>query len=104
MVIIDYLQLIAESSNGQRNREQEISRMSREAKIIAKELNIPVILLSQLNREVDKRQDKNQSLPISGKAGLLNKMPTWLFSFTGRNITVSVLKIHPAMRLKTTEN
>ena len=42
MVIIDYLQLITESSNGTRNREQEIARMSREAKIIAKELNVPV--------------------------------------------------------------
>lgn len=58
LVIIDYLQLVTESSNGNRNREQEISRMSREAKIIAKELNVPVILLSQLNRDVDKRPDK----------------------------------------------
>lgn len=73
MVIIDYLQLIAESSNGQRNREQEISRMSREAKIIAKELNIPVILLSQLNREVDKRQDKKPILADLRESGAIEQ-------------------------------
>ncbi len=73
MVIIDYLQLIAESSNGQRNREQEISRMSRETKIIAKELNVPVILLSQLNREVDKRQDKKPILADLRESGAIEQ-------------------------------
>ena len=73
MVIIDYLQLITESSNGTRNREQEIARMSREAKIIAKELNVPVILLSQLNREVDKRQDKKPILADLRESGAIEQ-------------------------------
>ncbi|MDR3133248.1 MAG: replicative DNA helicase [Prevotellaceae bacterium] len=56
IVFIDYLQLCREKGTDNRNREQEVSAMSREAKIIAKELDVPVILLSQLSREVEKRQ------------------------------------------------
>lgn len=73
MIVIDYLQLISESTNGSRNREQEISRMSREAKIIAKELNVPVILLSQLNRDVDKRQDKTPILADLRESGAIEQ-------------------------------
>ena len=54
IVFIDYLGLCKEAGIG-RSREQEVSNMSREAKIIAKEMNIPVILLAQLNRDVEKR-------------------------------------------------
>ena len=73
MIVIYYLQLISESTNGSRNREQEISRMSREAKIIAKELNVPVILLSQLNRDVDKRQDKTPILADLRESGAIEQ-------------------------------
>ncbi len=73
MIVIDYLQLISESGASNRNREQEISRMSREAKIIAKELNIPVILLSQLNREVDKRPDKKPILADLRESGSIEQ-------------------------------
>lgn len=56
LVVIDYLQLMSGSGdNKQGNREQEISNISRSLKIIAKELNIPVIALSQLNRAVETR-------------------------------------------------
>ncbi|MDR1054921.1 MAG: replicative DNA helicase [Prevotellaceae bacterium] len=56
IIFIDYLQLCREKGADNRNREQEVSAMSREAKILAKELDIPVVLLSQLSREVEKRQ------------------------------------------------
>ncbi|MDR2448699.1 MAG: replicative DNA helicase [Prevotellaceae bacterium] len=56
IVFIDYLQLCREKGTDNRNREQEVSAMSREAKILAKELDVPVILLSQLSRDVEKRQ------------------------------------------------
>jgi replicative DNA helicase len=56
MVIIDYLQLMtAGSAKGGGNREQEISSISRSIKEIAKELNIPIIALSQLSRSVEQR-------------------------------------------------
>jgi replicative DNA helicase len=55
MIIIDYLQLMTAGSEGKGNREQEISLISRSLKALAKELNIPIIALSQLSREVEKR-------------------------------------------------
>jgi len=55
MVIIDYLQLMTAGGNNKGNREQEISTISRALKSLAKELNIPVIALSQLSRAVETR-------------------------------------------------
>lgn len=56
LVVIDYLQLMTTSENGKNgNREQEISAISRALKSIAKELNIPIIALSQLSRKVEDR-------------------------------------------------
>src|SRR5580765_3288438 len=57
MVIIDYLQLMSGTGeNRNSNREQEISNISRNLKALAKELNIPIVALSQLSREVEKRK------------------------------------------------
>ena len=60
IIFIDYLQLI--TSDKQNNREQEIGHISRGLKAIAKELNIPVIALSQLSRNVENRIDKRPML------------------------------------------
>ncbi len=60
ILIIDYLQLMtAQTNNKSGNREQEISTISRNLKALAKELNIPVIALSQLSRKVEERTDKS---------------------------------------------
>ena len=73
MVIIDYLQLATDDKNKNRNREQEIAQMSREAKIIAKELNIPVLLLSQLSRKVEERSDKRPLLSDLRESGAIEQ-------------------------------
>lgn len=74
MILIDYLQLIDVSTTERnRNREQEIAKASREAKVIAKELNIPVILLCQLSREVEKRSDKKPQLSDLRESGAIEQ-------------------------------
>jgi replicative DNA helicase len=55
IIIIDYLQLMSGSADRNSNREQEISKISRDLKGLAKELQVPIIALSQLSREVEKR-------------------------------------------------
>ncbi|ANE52608.1 replicative DNA helicase [Flavisolibacter tropicus] len=64
MIIIDYLQLMS-GTGGSGNREQEISTISRSLKHLAKELQVPIIALSQLSREVEKRKDGNKMPQLS---------------------------------------
>ncbi len=66
MIIIDYLQLMSGAGEGKNtNREQEISTISRSLKGLAKELQVPIIALSQLSREVEKRKDGNKMPQLS---------------------------------------
>jgi replicative DNA helicase len=57
LIIIDYLQLMSGSGEKNSNREQEISRISRDLKTLAKELQVPIIALSQLSRAVETRKE-----------------------------------------------
>lgn len=70
-IMIDYLQLAETEKSG--TREQEISKASRFAKIIAKELKIPIILLSQLSRAVEARQDKKPNLSDLRESGAIEQ-------------------------------
>jgi len=66
MIIIDYLQLMSGTGeNRNSNREQEISNISRSLKGLAKELQIPIVALSQLSREVEKRKEGNKMPQLS---------------------------------------
>jgi replicative DNA helicase len=63
LFVIDYLQLLHSTSRRAENRQQEIADISNGVKALAKELNVPVIVLSQLNRELEK--DKNRKPRLS---------------------------------------
>lgn len=74
MIIIDYLQLMRGSSNrGSENRVQEISEITRGLKAIAKELNVPVLALSQLSRAVEMREDKRPQLADLRESGSIEQ-------------------------------
>ncbi|MDE7263218.1 MAG: replicative DNA helicase [Anaeroplasmataceae bacterium] len=58
-IVIDYLQLIeSDSANSRATQQERVSKISRSLKLMARELNVPVLALSQLSREVEKRDDK----------------------------------------------
>lgn len=65
LIIIDYLQLMSGTGERNSNREQEISKISRDLKGLAKELQVPIIALSQLSREVEKRKDGDKMPQLS---------------------------------------
>ena len=83
LIIIDYLQLM-QSRRRTENRQQEISEISRSLKIMAKELEVPVIALSQLSRAPDIRTANHRPiLSDLRESEQSNRMPIWSYFFTG---------------------
>jgi replicative DNA helicase len=70
--MIDYLQLM-HSQERVENRVQEISKITRQMKNLARELNIPIVLLSQLSRDIEKRQDKRPLLSDLRESGSIEQ-------------------------------
>lgn len=72
LIVIDYLQLIT-PANRSHSREQEVAEMSRNIKLLAKELNVPIIVLCQVNRAAEQRADKKPMLSDLRESGSLEQ-------------------------------
>ena len=90
LVIVDYLQLMS-SPRRVENRQQEVSEMSRSLKLLAKELDVPVVAISQLNRGPEQRNDKRPLLSDLRESGCLTAGTRVLRADTGAQVTLGSL-------------
>ncbi|MCW2622891.1 MAG: replicative helicase, partial [Frankiales bacterium] len=90
LVVIDYLQLMSGNKKAE-SRQQEVSELSRNLKLLAKELEVPVIAMSQLNRGPEQRTDKRPQLSDLRESGCLPASTRILRADNGREVTLGEL-------------
>lgn len=73
LVVVDYLQLLTPSSKSSKNREVEVAEMSRELKSLSVKYNVPIIVLSQLSRALESREDKRPMLSDLRESGSIEQ-------------------------------
>ena len=90
LVVVDYLQLMT-SGRRVESRQQEVSEFSRQLKLLAKEIEVPVVAISQLNRGPEQRTDKKPILSDLRESGCLTGDTTLLRADTGASISLRTL-------------
>ena len=90
LIVIDYLQLMSGNKKSE-SRQQEVSELSRSLKLLAKELEIPVIAMSQLNRGAEQRTDKKPQIADLRESGCLPASTKVLRADTGSEVTLGEL-------------
>ncbi|HYG81678.1 MAG TPA: replicative DNA helicase [Pyrinomonadaceae bacterium] len=88
LIIVDYLQLMSGSSRRVESRQQEVSQISRELKALAKELNVPLIALSQLSRAPENRTDHRPQLSDLRESGCLAGESLVTLADTGERVPI----------------
>ncbi|MGH7572875.1 MAG: DnaB-like helicase C-terminal domain-containing protein, partial [Gemmatimonadota bacterium] len=98
LIVIDYMQLMSGRSNAE-NRQVEVSEMSRGLKILARELNVPVIALSQLSRNLESRADKRPVLADLRESGCMPATTRLLRADNGEDVSLGELVLSQAQPL-----
>jgi replicative DNA helicase len=90
LVIVDYLQLMT-SGKKVESRQQEVAEFSRSLKLLAKELDVPVVAISQLNRSAEQRQDKKPMLADLRESGCVTAATRLMRADTGAEVSIGEL-------------